>query len=96
MGARNVRRYPVRSSTMFKKAFPLAVDIWGYPPDLAKSGGYGMSTAREKDFLNIVENLIGYLLTFLAPNYLSNSQSYDSMNFGVSLVSEIIQNHSNL
>ena len=42
----------------------------------------------------MVEDLMKYLLAFLARNYLSNSQSYDLMNFGVSLGSKLGQNQS--
>ena len=55
-----------------------------------------MWTARGKTFLNFVEDLTRYLLAFLALNYLSNSQSYDIMNFSVYLVSKIGQNQSML
>ena len=44
-----------------------------------------MWTARGKMCLKLLNDLTRYLLAFLAPNYLSNSQSYDLMNFGVSL-----------
>ena len=53
-----------------------------------------MWTAGGKTFLNFLENLTRYLLAFLIPNYLSISQSYDLMNFDVSLGSEIGQNLS--
>ena len=69
----------------------------GYPKYWAQYLGYPpMWTAGGKTFLNFVEDLTKYLLAFVAPNYLSDSQSYDLMNFGVSLVSEIGQNLSML
>ena len=55
-----------------------------------------MWTAGGKTILNFLENLTRYLLAFLVPNYLSISQSYDLMNFDVSLGSEIGQNQSML
>ena len=59
----------------------------GYPP---------MWNAGGKTFLNFVVDLTRYLLAFLQPNYLSNSQSYDIMNFCVSLLSKVGQNSSML
>ena len=53
-----------------------------------------MWTAGGKTFLNFSEDLTRYLLAFLGPNYLSNSQSYDIINFGVSLGSKLGQNQS--
>ena len=44
-----------------------------------------MWTNVGKIFLNFVEDLTRYLLAFLALDYLSNSQSYDLIIFGVSL-----------
>ena len=56
-------------------------------------GGEGpMLNARGKTFLNLVEDLTEYLLAFLAPNYLSNSQSYVIIKFGTRLSSKFDQN----
>ena len=62
-------------------------NIWNIPP---------CGTPGAKLFGNVLEDLVRYLLAFLALNYLSNSQSYDIMNFGISLVSKFDQNLSML
>ena len=40
-----------------------------------------MWTARGKTFYNFLEDLARYLLAFLAPNYLPNSETSEFMNF---------------
>ena len=53
-----------------------------------------MWTAGGKTFLSLLEYLTRYLLAFLAPNYLSNSQSYKVMKFGSPELSKIGQKRS--
>ena len=69
----------------------------GYPSYWALYEGYPTTwTARGKLFLKFLNDLWKYLLSFLAPIYLSNSQSNDFMNFGAYLVSKIGQTKSAL
>ena len=55
-------------------------------------GGGPVLNAGGKTFLNLVEDLTEYLLAFLAPNYLSNSQSYVIIKLGTRLSTKIDQN----
>ena len=69
----------------------------GYPKYWTQYLGYPtVWTAGGKTFLNLLEHLTKYLLAFLAPNYLSNSQSYEFMKFGSPEVSKIGQKRSML
>ena len=72
----------MRSSTKFKNVFPPAVHMGGHPKYWAQYLGYPPKwTARGKLILNSTEHLTKYLLTFLTPNYLSNLQSHEFINF---------------
>ena len=51
-----------------------------------------MWTAGGKTILNLQEKYTKYLLAFLARNYLSNSQSYNSCKFTSHSVSKLGQN----
>ena len=82
----------MRYSSKFKNVFPPAVHISGYPTIWAQKLGYpNIWTAGGKTFLNSLEYLTKYLLAFLAPNYLSNSQGYAFMKFTSHQVSKIGQ-----
>ena len=80
-----------------QKCFSPGVPYWGIFPILGTILRIYPNMERQgKTILNLIEDLIRYLLAFLAPNYLSHSQSYEFMNFTSQPGSEIGQNQSML
>ena len=85
----------MRYSNEFKNIFPPAVQIMAYSKFWAQNLRYPIIwTAGGKTFLNSVEYLTKYLLAFLVPNYLSNSQSYAFLKFTSHRISKISLNQS--